>query len=684
MIRYYQQLSLKNQIYVTILFVILIISATIALLARWILISGLTKELELRGIAVAHSIAERSAGFVLEENRPELLSLIFDEARLRERQPMINYIYVLDKSEKIISHTFTFPFPPQLSRVNPVSENSLHSVRVVEHGANTSYDIAVPMNEGLYRIGTVHVGLSKEHIDNLVSRLRFMFLGFISAVIVIIFYVSHLISRHITMPITRLTRISDELSRGNFDFNLDLDIFDNGVDPADDLGWDINSCPAYKDTNMPCWHFDQQIRRFKNIEPKNEHLCRTCLFYHKSHGRDEVTQLADSFLNMVWSIRLYRKQLQESELKYRSLFDSAPNPIFVVDCNNQTILDANPRSAELYGYRLEDLFGMPFDKLAQDYIKACITSLDASINREASANGKSYLVDYKDYLYYPKILHIKNGGVPFYVNMHACPISYGGTQAVVVAVTDITEMMEKDAQLVQAAKMKTLGEMSAGIAHEINQPLNTIKMGSEYLTLLLEQKKTISDAQIRDMATAISEQVDRATEIINNLRAFGRKSGLTMERVTLAEPIQGVLSIIGRQFTIQRIAIRLDLDDNLPQVKGHNNRLQQVFFNLLNNARDAIQEKMESDPELYGDILVSTYSENGKVVVLISDNGVGIPDDVRNKIFEPFFTTKQTGKGMGLGLAITYGIVRDYGGTIRIESKSGEGTTFYLTFSAVD
>lgn len=684
MIRYYQQLSLKNQIYVTILFVILIISATIALLARWILISGLTKELELRGIAVAHSIAERSAGFVLEENRPELLSLIFDEARLRERQPMINYIYVLDKSEKIISHTFTFPFPPQLSRVNPVSENSLHSVRVVEHGANTSYDIAVPMNEGLYRIGTVHVGLSKEHIDNLVSRLRFMFLGFISAVIVIIFYVSHLISRHITMPITRLTRISDELSRGNFDFNLDLDIFDNGVDPADDLGWDINSCPAYKDTSMPCWHFDQQIRRFKNIEPKNEHLCRTCLFYHKSHGRDEVTQLADSFLNMVWSIRLYRKQLQESELKYRSLFDSAPNPIFVVDCNNQKILDANPRAAELYGYRLEELFGMPFDKLAQDYIKACITSLYASINREASADEESFLVDYKDYLYYPKILHIKNGGVPFYVNMHACPISYGGTQAVVVAVTDITEMMEKDAQLVQAAKMKTLGEMSAGIAHEINQPLNTIKMGSEYLTLLLEQKKTISDDQIRDMATAISEQVDRATEIINNLRAFGRKSGLTMERVTLAEPIQGVLSIIGRQFTIQRIAIRLELDDNLPQVKGHNNRLQQVFFNLLNNARDAIQEKMESDPELYGDILVRTYSENGKVVVLISDNGVGIPDDVRNKIFEPFFTTKQTGKGMGLGLAITYGIVRDYGGTIRIESKSGEGTTFYLTFSAVD
>ncbi|MBF0301430.1 MAG: PAS domain S-box protein [Desulfamplus sp.] len=696
MIRYYQQLSLKNQIYVTILVAILIISATIALLARWILISGLTKELELRGIAVAHSIAERGAGFVLEKNSPELLSLIFDEARLRERQHMINYIYVLDRGEQVIAHTFTFPFPSQFSKANPMPANALHSVRLVEHGVNTSYDIAVPMSEGLYRIGTVHVGLSKEHIDNLVSRLRFMFLGFISAVIILIFYVSHLISSHITMPISRLTRISDELSRGNFDFNLDME--ESSVDPEGNLGWGMTNCPAYKDTNMPCWHFDQQSKRFSNIDSKNEQLCKTCVFYRKSHGRDEVTQLADSFLNMVWSIRLYRKRLQESELKYRSLFDSAPNPIFVVDCNNETILDANPRAGELYGYPLEELFGMPFQKLGQDHIKDCIISIDKSEidnieNVEHTSNNqfdgestaKSLNIgDSRDYVYYPKILHLKNGGHPFYVNMHACPISYGGTQAIVVAVTDITEMMEKDAQLVQAAKMKTLGEMSAGIAHEINQPLNTIKMGSEYLNLLLDQKKTITEAQIRDMATEISEQVDRATEIINNLRAFGRKSGLTMERVSLSEPIQGVLSIIGRQFSIQRIAIRLDLAEDLPQVKGHNNRLQQVFFNLLNNARDAIQEKMEYEPELYGDILVRTYTENGKVVVTVTDNGVGIPEVVRNKIFEPFFTTKQTGKGMGLGLAITYGIVRDYGGTITIDSKPGQGTTFSLTFSPVE
>jgi signal transduction histidine kinase len=144
-----------------------------------------------------------------------------------------------------------------------------------------------------------------------------------------------------------------------------------------------------------------------------------------------------------------------------------------------------------------------------------------------------------------------------------------------------------------------------------------------------------------------------------------------------------VLSIIGRQFSLQRIAIRLDLALSLPWVQGHNNRFQQVFFNLLNNARDAIQERMESEPELYGDILIRTFvDDEGRVVASVSDNGSGIPEDVRNKIFEPFFTTKQTGKGMGLGLAITYGIVRDYGGMITIESEPGTGTTFRLSFPA--
>ena len=115
----YARISLKNKIFVSILAVILVISITIALLARWILISGLNKELELRGVAVASSIAERGTGFVLDKNSPELLSLIFDEARLRERQHLINYIFVLDRNDQVLSHSFSVPFPAALALARP-------------------------------------------------------------------------------------------------------------------------------------------------------------------------------------------------------------------------------------------------------------------------------------------------------------------------------------------------------------------------------------------------------------------------------------------------------------------------------------------------------------------------------------------------------------------------------------
>ncbi|MBA4357023.1 MAG: PAS domain-containing sensor histidine kinase, partial [Desulfovibrio sp.] len=287
-------------------------------------------------------------------------------------------------------------------------------------------------------------------------------------------------------------------------------------------------------------------------------------------------------------------------------------------------------------------------------------------------------------LYHPKVLHYKKGNKPFYVNVHACPISYKGRHAIIIAVTDITEMIEKDAQLIQAGKMKSLGEMSAGIAHELNQPLNAIKMGSEFLALMEEQGRTATPEQFHQVVLEISAQVDRAAEIINTLRAFGRKAEMLKERIDVNKPIGSVLTIVRRQFELDNIRFNLELAQDLPPILVQDNRLQQIFFNLLTNARDAINEASKaSDMDARRSIGIRTCAEGGGVGVDFSDTGVGIPDEVRDKIFEPFFTTKETGQGMGLGLAITYGIVRDYGGQIRIDSEPGKGTTFHLFFPQV-
>ena len=661
----FRDISLKNKIFFSILAVILIISAVIAFLARWILVSTLISELELRGIAIARTVAERSSGFILDKNYPELLSLIFDEAKLKERQNLVSYIFVSDRDDQILSHTLTRRFPESLRLANQVPSAQAKSVRLCQFGNQMSYDIAIPVAQGIYRIGTVHVGLNKNHIDQLVAKLRFTFLSFISMVIVIIFVISHWLAKYITLPISRLTRISDELSKGNFEVKLETEFFTDGDQPPE--------CPAFVNTDLPCWHLDGAALTGEDGAAGSPAICMDCRFY-RGHKGDEVVQLANSFYNMIWSIRLYRRRLRESEKKYRSLFNSGPDPIFVVSYQTFEIIDANPRAEEVYGYNKEELIGKSFTEMSPDYTPEFFQSLQ----NKADADG---LVNF------PKALHYKKGHKPLYVNLHACNITYKGQPAIVVASTDITEMIEKDAQLIQASKMKSLGEMSAGIAHELNQPLNAIKMGSDFLCMMVERNRDkeifCPPEHLRDVVMEISTQVDRAAEIINTLRSFGRKAELITERLDIHKPINAVFTLLVRQFELDNIRMDLQLAETIVPIMAHDNRLQQVFFNLVTNARDAITEKNERMPDSQaGKIIIRTYQDAGWVVAEVEDDGIGIVDGVRDKIFEPFFSTKESSIDMGLGLAITYGIVKDYGGEIKLISRAGVGAKFRLRFPA--
>jgi C4-dicarboxylate-specific signal transduction histidine kinase len=182
----------------------------------------------------------------------------------------------------------------------------------------------------------------------------------------------------------------------------------------------------------------------------------------------------------------------------------------------------------------------------------------------------------------------------------------------------------------------------------------------------------------------ISRQVDRATDIIKRLRDFGRKSDFSREKVSLNQPVNSVLKILGRQLAIQNIALELDLSKTAPMVLAHPNRLEQVIFNLVTNARDAINQKAEAMPDTDRKIQIHTGVENGRSIVTVTDNGMGIPEAMRKKIFEAFFTTKEMGEGMGLGLSISNGIVEDYGGKIEVASAEGKGTTFKLSFPTAE
>jgi len=616
-----RRLSHKNKIFFSSVVVILLVSVGIALVARWVLVSSLITRLEQRGVGIAQSVAEKSKVHVLDVNKDALTGLIFEESRVGNRESLISYMFVLGQDGKVLAHTFADGFPEALLQVNQINPGETHGIERVSFGKKFAYDIAFPLKEGPSRIGAVHVGLSKGHIDEVVGRLRITFLGFMSIIILIFFGIAHWLSGYITRPMGELIRRANEISRGNLE-----------------------------------------------MEPTsgNEVKCEECNVY-KSHRGDEIEQLADAFNHMTASIRASRARLKESEQKYRSLFESGPNPIFVVARKDFEILDANPAAAENYGYTREALIGRCFDELgAFEYG-----------DREGENFGEKAMASVC--VLSLRARHYRKGNRPFYVNVRACPGIYQGREVIILATSDLTKIMEKDAQLIQASKMKSLGEMSAGIAHELNQPLNAIKMGNDFLSLMVEKGLEIPTEKLTKVAREVSGQVDRASEIITRLREFARKADYSREMVAVNTPVGNVVRIFGQQLKIQDIDLRFLPGRDALSVLAHNNRLEQVFFNLLSNARDAIIQKRETKGKKdSGRIGVRTFYRKDRVAIAVSDTGAGIPRDARDKMFEPFFTTKEVGKGMGLGLAIVYEIVVEHGGEIRVHSGIGIGTTFVV------
>ena len=200
------------------------------------------------------------------------------------------------------------------------------------------------------------------------------------------------------------------------------------------------------------------------------------------------------------------------------------------------------------------------------------------------------------------------------------------------------------------------------------------------IRVALKNGQPVAGEDLDELAEDISREVDRAAGIINHLRQFGRKSGVVAHRVDINGSIRGVFTILGQQLKVYGIEVKLDLDENLPPIMADENRVEQVFVNLVNNARDAMLGRKAGGHDGSNVLTVRSFSQQGRVTATVSDTGPGIPESIRGRLFEPFFTTKETGKGTGLGLSISYGIVRDYKGTIDLTTDEGMGATFIVSF----
>jgi two-component system, NtrC family, sensor kinase len=367
-------------------------------------------------------------------------------------------------------------------------------------------------------------------------------------------------------------------------------------------------------------------------------------------------QAATAFMNgrLYRSLREKADELEQLTEYNENILESMDAGILVLDLDGKTAR-WNRAMEALYGRDREHALGRTLDEIfPESFLEALRGSL---------VLGRTE--DEIDHIYK---LHLPTAdGRSLMVNVSVAPFQLvsGERRGTILIVDDVTERIHLEEQLQHSEKMASIGLLAAGVAHEVNTPLAGI---SSYTQLLLGQVEP-GDAR-HSLLEKIEKQSFRAAKIINNLLNFARSGTTEFEPLDVNKVVLDVLSLLEHQLEGSRIKVRKELSGELPSVRGNENRLQQVFFNLMLNARDAMPSG--------GWLTLVTRADDDAVVVEFKDTGVGIKREDIKRIYDPFFTTKGIGRGTGLGLSVSYGILQEHGGAIFVDSAPGQGTTFQV------
>ncbi|MFC1531761.1 ATP-binding protein [Thermodesulfobacteriota bacterium] len=354
----------------------------------------------------------------------------------------------------------------------------------------------------------------------------------------------------------------------------------------------------------------------------------------------------------------YAEKLKRSEERYRSLVESADDMIYTMD-KNSCILSINQYFSRLAEKRDKQLVG----KNIMDIIEY-----------KAPENARSILSKvFKKSDVISQEERVKIGDREYWLDTKYKPImtSEGRIGAVLVISRDITEHKRMEGQLFNTEKLASLGSLSAGVAHEMNNPIAVILGFTE---LLLERYQ--EDSKEYEILKTIERQGNSCQRIIENLLAFARIPGKTTTETNIADDIQKVVNVVMNTLLTRKVELKTEIKEDLPRVRGDGQQLEQVFMNIINNAMAAMDDG--------GVLTISAHFSNDMVNISFTDTGPGIPPTNMDKIFEPFFTTKKVGEGTGLGLSVSYGIMKKFGGNIRVKSQTrAEGKEPGTTFTVV-
>ncbi|HSD50220.1 MAG TPA: ATP-binding protein [Candidatus Methylomirabilis sp.] len=390
-------------------------------------------------------------------------------------------------------------------------------------------------------------------------------------------------------------------------------------------------------------------------------------------GRDEVAQLTREFNLLARNLEEARRRLLEESEHVRSVIRNITDGIVGVDraCRIRTW---NRAMAERYAIAESEVLGRD---LLEAFPALEREGLRTEMDRLLSGEQKEFFLRNFEHE------TLRRGRVTLNIRGSVLPGPAGEVDGAVLAIEDVTERVALEREMQQAEKLVAVGQLAAGIAHQIGTPLNVISGSAEYLMM-----EWGTDRPRPHELEIIVAQTDRITKLIQQLLNFARPTRLTVQAVKLNDLLREVVGLTEHQIAKERIRVRTEFQADLPAIQGDPNQLEQAFLNIVINAWHAMPAGGTLTLQTRSTPAAPRLRRSGRapaspgVEVSISDTGVGIPAENLPRIFDPFFSTKGVGKGTGLGLAITRRILEDHRGTVEVSSEVGQGTTFTVWLPA--
>lgn len=364
-------------------------------------------------------------------------------------------------------------------------------------------------------------------------------------------------------------------------------------------------------------------------------------------------KLEGSYAGLEQKIRERTAQLRESEERYRESINLANDAIFTLDVDSAQIIDLNKKAEELSGCLKNEFHDKKIWEIVPEYDREKTRQLWLTINEAGSG-----MLDNVD------CQHVDGRLTP--TSISASVIEYGKRKSIQWICRDITERKRMELQLIQTERLAAVGELAAGVAHEVNNPLGGLQ---NFVKMMKKEPENV--LQNREFLDLMSEGLKRIEIIVKQLMTFSRPYSTHMSNHRLNEIVENSLRFVDHRIKESGVHLKKELSLDLPEIYGDADNISQVLINIIVNALDSISKD--------GNLTIKTgYCDfhPSSIQVAITDTGSGIPEEILNKIFNPFFTTKEMGSG--LGLAISKRIVDDHNGNIVVKSNPGEGTTFYV------